>query len=364
MSLHHDLGYFLLACCWPFCMLSTTMQTPWGAHAKTESLLFPSHSSATRIQPQSLADFMDVHCLTYPPCWIYPLLFLLPPSLPSSFFLPAIFCPTWLHARPASPWLLTSKRHLIHQSVTRKRGPFSSALKEREATRVEFIKKEKGQVYEKRTWERKRIRSWPQGTLSHKCKKGGCSCGYTLVELLSCFFCPLRCVQIPPSWSLSHFPCLLAHLSFIPFTWAISTKGGQGLFLPVIHHSTCVFVCVCLFPLSSIFKSHPQNFHHLCAPWHFASPLHFRVAGEPVFRSLGIAIASLPSWSLVHTQLHTHVHSLTDMHRVCVHLCVCEWVLHSVAWPYTWMPHLCRHIRLCQSGCFFSPVLLFFCLRF
>lgn len=84
-----------------------------------------------------------------------PSLFLLPPFLPSFLSLPAIFCPTWLHARPASLWLLTSKRHFIHQSVIRKRGPFSSALKEREGTRSEFIKK-RGDKWMKRGHERER----------------------------------------------------------------------------------------------------------------------------------------------------------------------------------------------------------------
>ena len=224
--------------------------------------------------------------------------------------LPAIFCPAWLHARPSSPWLLTSKRHFIHQSVIRKRGPFSSVLKEREGTRSDFIKRRGGQVYEKRTWERKRIRSWPQGISKHKSRGMQLWVHISRVAFAR-FFCPSRCFPIPHAWSRSHFPHLLSHLSFIPFTWAISTKGCQGLFLPVIHHSTCVCVCVSL--LSSISKSHPLNFHRLCARWHFPSPPHFKVAGGPVFRSLGIAIASLLSWSLVHTQLHKHdVHSPTD----------------------------------------------------
>lgn len=78
-----------------------------------------------------------------------------PPSRPSSLSLAAIFCPTWLHARPAWPWLLTSKRPFIHQSVIRKSGPFSSALTEREGTSSEFIKK-RGDKCMKRGHKRER----------------------------------------------------------------------------------------------------------------------------------------------------------------------------------------------------------------
>lgn len=352
----------LFACWAPQCKYPEALM-----QKKTESLLFPSHSSATRIQPQSLADFMDVHCLTFPPCWIYPLLFLLPPSRPP-FPSHAIFCPAWLHARPAPPWLLTSKRLFIHQSVIRKRGPFSSALKEREGTRSEFIKKERGQVYEKRTWRRKRIRSWPQGTREPQKQKRGCSCGYSFVELLSlgvCFFfvCLFRCVQIPHAWSLSHFSCLFS--SFL-HSFHLSHQN-KGVSRPVPSRNPSLHLCVCLFPLSSISKSHPLNFHRLCACWHFPSPPLFKVAGEPVFRSLGIAIAPLLSWSLVHTQLHKHALSLTHIHRVFLHLRVCEWFLHSVSWPCMWMPDLWIHPalqRVSQVYFFFlPPVLLFFCLR-
>lgn len=85
----------------------------------------------------------DVHC-SPPTCAFFP-----PPSLSFPPFLPvlpslsAIFCPASLHAWPALLWLLTSKSYFIHQSLIRKRGPFSAALKEREGTRNECIKKKK-----------------------------------------------------------------------------------------------------------------------------------------------------------------------------------------------------------------------------
>lgn len=88
----------------------------------------------------------DVHC-SPPTCAFSP-----PPSLSFPPFLPvlpslsAIFCPASLHAWPALLWLLTSKSYFIHQSLIRKRGPFSAALKEREGMRNECIKKKKKRV--------------------------------------------------------------------------------------------------------------------------------------------------------------------------------------------------------------------------
>lgn len=130
MSLHHNLDYFPFAWCWPF------------EHHNANS---PRHSckNATHMLPPSLTDFM---MFTVPPPHVP---FSPPPSLSFPPFLPvlpslsAIFCPASLHAWPALLWLLTSKSYFIHQSLIRKRGPFSAALKEREGTRNECIKKKK-----------------------------------------------------------------------------------------------------------------------------------------------------------------------------------------------------------------------------
>lgn len=85
----------------------------------------------------------DVHCSPPHMCLFPPPSLSFPPFLPVLPSLSAIFCPASLHAWPALLWLLTSKSYFIHQSLIRKRGPFSAALKEREGTRNECIKKKK-----------------------------------------------------------------------------------------------------------------------------------------------------------------------------------------------------------------------------
>lgn len=104
----------LFACRAPQCKYPEALM-----QKKTESLLFPSHSSATRIQPQSLADFMDVHCLTFPPCWIYPLLFLLPPSRPPFPSLPSFVRRGFTLDRPRRDSWLQSGTSFISQSSER-----------------------------------------------------------------------------------------------------------------------------------------------------------------------------------------------------------------------------------------------------
>lgn len=82
---------------------------------------------------------------------------------------------------------MTSKRHFIHQSLIRKRGPFSAALKEREGTRGECIKKKKkwGNKCIKRGDERERGSALDRGEpwVTKAKKKKGYS--YTHTELLS-----------------------------------------------------------------------------------------------------------------------------------------------------------------------------------
>lgn len=139
MSLHYNLGYFPFAWCWPF------------EHHNANS---PRHScknadralSATHMLPPSLTDFMMFTVLPPHVPFFPPPSLSFPPFLPVLPSLSAIFCPASLHAWPALLWLLTSKSYFIHQSLIRKRGPFSAALKEREGTRNECIKKKKKRV--------------------------------------------------------------------------------------------------------------------------------------------------------------------------------------------------------------------------
>lgn len=93
----------------------------------------------------SLRPLQTLWCSLFPPtcAFFFPPSLSFPPFLPVLPSLSAIFCPASLHAWPALLWLLTSKSYFIHQSLIRKRGPFSAALKEREGTRNECIKKEK-----------------------------------------------------------------------------------------------------------------------------------------------------------------------------------------------------------------------------
>lgn len=125
--------------------------------------------SATHIQPPSLTDFMDVRCLTFSP--VEPL----SPPLPCFIrsFLPSFLTPfpppcrllSGVPSRLAGLAVTLDFKERLHSSVThqRARGPFSAALKEREGTRSECIKREERKagvrVYERRARGRKRIRS-------------------------------------------------------------------------------------------------------------------------------------------------------------------------------------------------------------
>lgn len=151
MSLCTDSGYFPLAWCRTFCMLSASMQIPPGRSCKkmqtTLSLtLSPPPHAFSPPSPRWLygCSLFDVPPPPLPHRLLSPvLLFLLPSFLSpllSLLSLSAVFCPASLHAWPALLWLLTSKSYFIHQSLIRERGPFSAALKEREGTRSECIK--------------------------------------------------------------------------------------------------------------------------------------------------------------------------------------------------------------------------------
>lgn len=99
---------------------------------------------------------------------------------------------------------------------------------------------------------------------------------YHTLFFLSRWVCADAAYMIPFSFfCLSVF---LSHLSFILFTWAGSTKGCRGLFLPVIPHCTWVCVSVSFFFFSNLFyaaDSFPVflnlYFHRLRAHWHSPS---------------------------------------------------------------------------------------------
>lgn len=175
------------------------------------------------------------------------------------------------------------------------------------------------------------------------------------------------CGQIPLAWSLSNFRCLLSHLSFIPFTWAISAKGCRGLFLPVIHHSTWMYECVSvwLFPLSSIAKSHPLNFHRLCARWHFPSPLHFKVAGEPFSGHWESPLLPLSAGALF-TLNYTSARARSQTYTVFLLTFVCVNGFYGCVALYLWRRILLSSVsaRLLFFPCiivFLPQVLLFVC---
>lgn len=111
----------------------------------------------------SLRPLQTLWCSLFPPtcAFFFPPSLSFPPFLPVLPSLSAIFCPASLHAWPALLWLLTSKSYFIHQSLIRKRGPFSAALKEREGTRNECIKKEKKKEY---ALGGRGISVWKEGT--------------------------------------------------------------------------------------------------------------------------------------------------------------------------------------------------------
>lgn len=188
------------------------------------------------------------------------LLLNVPPScvfflfLPSFLFLPfalgPVFCPASLHAWPALLWLLTSKSYFIHQSLIRQRGPFSAALKEREGTRSECIKRKKrkrGNECMKRGHERERgsalDRGGPLESQKRIFEKRGTHSRTSTQAIqsqlskhtISCFFC--ASYMIP-----SFFFCLSVH----SFHSSRQYKGASGPVPsrnPSLHLDVCVPVC-------------------------------------------------------------------------------------------------------------------------
>lgn len=329
MSLRHELGNFPFvlfwpSACWaPQCKYSRVLMQKCSARSLSHFLFLP------HIQPLSLTDFMDVRCLTFSLVECTPLLS--PFSLPSfASSLWAVFCPASLHAWPALPWLLTSKSYFIHQSLIRERGPFSAALKEKEGTRSECIKK-RGNKCMKRGHKRERgFALDPRGTSGvTKAKKGHTPTHLhtvTLSHTHSFCFGPVGCVQMLHTWSL--LPFLFCPISYFPhsFHWQYKEESRKvSSCNPSLHLDVCSIMCC--FPSFLLSDHSPPVFSsHLCAHWHspfFSISLYFEVAGKLVFRSVGIAIASPLSWSLAHTQLHTNTH--LDAHTFsCITLSLCE----------------------------------------
>lgn len=369
MSLHHNLGYFPFAWCWPF------------EHHNANS---PRHScknadralSATHMLPPSLTDFMmftvlPPHVPFFPP----PPSLSFPPFLPVLPSLSAIFCPASLHAWPALLWLLTSKSYFIHQSLIRKRGPFSAALKEREGTRNECIKKKKkrvcfggaGDKCMKRGHERERGSALDHGRPweSQKQKKGHAPTHpHTHAESLSALkqtvshlFSILLCTRHPVADASCTFPSIVFCQSpfslsvfffclLILLIWASGAEGASSPVPSVIPslHLGCFFSQIfSTWPLATISKSVFSVFSlHWCSltfSFFFPIPLYFEVAGKLVFRSVGIAIASPLSWSLAHTRLHTNTLAHTDMHTYCSSCSFFSFITglygHVVLWPCT-----------------------------
>lgn len=298
-----------------------------------------SHSlSATHIQPLSLTDFMDVHCLTFSLIEYTPhscLVFIFFPFLPS-FLSPFPLCRllSGISSRLTSLAVTLDFKELLHSSVTHQRERSIQRCAKREGGDEEWVYKKKKK---KRGWtsvwkEGSREKEDPlltAGNLgSHKSKGGTHSHTSThpyrvTLSTYTHFFCFVLLGVCRFTYMILSFFCLsifcLSHLPFIPFTWAGSTKGVSRPVPsrnPSLHLDMCV--CVCVFQ-SFLCYGHSLIFLNLALcifitfvltdilPLFFI-PLCFEVAGELVFRSLGIAIASPLSWRLAHTQLHTNAH--------------------------------------------------------
>lgn len=123
MSLRHDLAYACVML--SFCMLSATMQILRSTHAKMQTTLSLALSlSATRIQPPSLADFMDVHCLTFTPPLLPVFFFLFLPSFLSPFSLCRLL--SGISSRLTSLAVTLDFKGLLHSSVTHQREGHSA----------------------------------------------------------------------------------------------------------------------------------------------------------------------------------------------------------------------------------------------
>ena len=237
MSLCPDSGYFPLAWCRTFCMLSASMQIPPGHSCKkmqtTLSLtLSPPPHAFSPPSPRWLygCSLFDVfpslnapprRCLLLSPVLLFLLPSFLSPFLPS---LPLRRLLSGVSSRLTSLAVTLDFKELLHSSVTHQREGAIQRHAKREGGDEEWVyKKIEGErVYERRARERKRIRSWPRGTSgSHNNKikkkkkehtptqlhthtKSHSTVPHTLF-LCVCCFCPVGCVPMPHTWSPSFF---------------------------------------------------------------------------------------------------------------------------------------------------------------
>lgn len=329
-----------------------------------------SHSlSATRIQPLSLTDFMDVHCLTFSLIEYTPhscLVFIFFPFLPS-FLSPFPLCRllSGISSRLTSLAVTLDFKELLHSSVTHQRERAIQRCAKREGGDEEWVYKKKKKKGWTSVWkEGSREKEDPlltAGNLrSHKSKGGTHSHTSTHPYRVTLstythffFFCSVGCVQIPHTWSFlfSVYPSsvYLIFLSFLSLEPAVQ-RGCRGLFLPVIPHCTWVCVCVCfsilptLWSFSHISKSRPLYFHHLRAHWHspsFFHPSMFWSGWRASFQVTGNCYC-FPS------QLETGSHSTAHKHKrtqICTLFC---FVHHSL-----FVSGLYRHVAVwsCIYGC-------------
>ena len=324
MSLCPDSGYFPLAWCRTFCMLSASMQIPPGHSCKkmqtTLSLtLSPPPHAFSPPSPRWLygCSLFDVfpslnapprRCLLLSPVLLFLLPSFLSPFLPS---LPLRRLLSGVSSRLTSLAVTLDFKELLHSSVTHQREGAIQRHAKREGGDEEWVYKKNrggtsvwkegtrekedplltaGNLWESQQQNKKKKKKEHTPTQLHTHTKSHSTVPHTLF-LCVCCFCPVGCVPMPHTWSLPLFffslsplsICLLS-ISFIPFTWAGSTKGGcWGLFLPVIPRCTCACVCVCVsffFPKSFLhspvfLKSRLLYFHRLRAHWHSPSFLFF-----------------------------------------------------------------------------------------
>lgn len=154
-----------------------------------------------------------------------------PPSLPSSPSPPCHLLSD-VASRSTGPAVTLDFKAPLHSSVTHQKERAIQRRAKREGGYGEWVyKKGREQVYEKRTRERKRIRSWPQGTSPHKSKKeGGMQLWLQISGVdVSCFSCLLRCVQIPNTWSHFHFPSLAIFFLIFPSFLSLEPSVQRGV---------------------------------------------------------------------------------------------------------------------------------------
>ena len=286
MSLCPDSGYFPLAWCRTFCMLSASMQIPPGHSCKkmqtTLSLtLSPPPHAFSPPSPRWLygCSLFDVfpslnapprRCLLLSPVLLFLLPSFLSPFLPS---LPLRRLLSGVSSRLTSLAVTLDFKELLHSSVTHQREGAIQRHAKREGGDEEWVyKKIEGErVYERRARERKRIRSWPRGTSgSHnnkikKKKRNTLPHSYTPIQshtrqFHTLFFCVcVVFVLLGVFRCLTHDPFLFFFFPFSPVdlssfyllhSFHLSRQYKRGMLRPVPSRNPslhlCVRVCVCV----------------------------------------------------------------------------------------------------------------------